>query len=248
MADDILKNTLPTLPTGFSAPVMKDIPTPTNYNKIGNTTKIHDENIRTLQGAQANESQLRSFQQIMSLGSRQAYKERQAQELGGIKNQFDPTKVSGGTFANIIGSLEQERGKDVSKIHGANFGAYREVQAEINKRLEYLQDLREKKRQYMTDYKYGKLADKKLLTGGGTAKKQRKDEKENFNREYILALQRAGNDTAYINFEPAQIRQSVQELVNMGHSYEDIETALNAEGIPTFPGSSAEQQLNLSFT
>jgi len=239
-----LGGTLPANPVGFTPPTLTPTPSPKNYNKIGDTTKINDQNIKTLEGAQRTESQMADFQKIMSMTSRKAYEERQTQELNSVKGQFDPTKVSGGVFSSIIGNLEKERGTDVSKIGQTHMNVYRETQAEVTKRLDYLQNLREKKRQFMTDYKYSKVAANKLLTGKDNALKRLKADKSDFNRQYIQDLQKAGTDTSYMDFSASEIKQSIQALLDKNYARHQIVSALNDEGIPTFPGSVAGNLLS----
>lgn len=121
MADDILKNTLSTNPSA---------------TLTGNT----DKDIKNLEAGSKN---IESFSSVMrGIGTR-AYDTRQKADLELAGKQFDPTKVSGGTFANIIGNLESRRGTDVSKTYGAGMEAEAK-QREAKERL--AAELREEKR------------------------------------------------------------------------------------------------------
>lgn len=248
--DNVLKNTLPALPNAMAMPSQKAYPSPgqpggsQTYNEgVEVYADINNANLNSLQGAQRTSTQMADFQKIMSLASRQAYKERQATDISMAKEQFDPTKVSGGTFASIIGNLEQERSKDTKKIYGANMGGYRNIQNEINKRIEYLQDLKMEKEKFMMDYDFAKKTAKK----DKDALKKLKAKKEMFNKDYIMGLQRAGSDTAYMDFTASEIQQSIQDLASQNYNYEQISGALLQEKIPTFAGSLAGDYLNTIF-
>lgn len=252
MADNILANTL-TKPAGLSVPAMREYPaagTPggasADYNDGIETYRIiSDENIRNLSDKQATAEQLSAFQKIMSLGSTQAYKERQANEVSNLN--FDPHKVSGGFFKSVITKLEQERGADESKIYGTNVQAYRGVQDEIQKRIEYIQGLEDSWREYNLAYTEKKYQAKKAEVGKSFRLKQLKKEKQEFNRQYINALMKAGSDTGYMDFKPDEIKQSIFAMADRNHSMDAIEEALNMTGIPTFQGSLAANYLSEAF-
>ena len=130
MADDTLKGTLtntlatPTIPTGLQVP---------------KTTNNANKDIGNLRGAQKDPSMLMDFQKAMQLTSQTAYNERQTAEMKIAGTQFDPTKVSGGTFAGIIGNMESKRGADISKIHQSTMQTYSDVQNMVTQRLQFVQ-------------------------------------------------------------------------------------------------------------
>ena len=194
--------------------------------------------------------QLLNFQKMMHISSVQAYQERQKQELNatiGEGGQFDPTQVSGNTFASIIGKLEQNRGKEVSGISGAISGAAGKVQDEATKRLNTMQELENKKKDAEQTYKDAKKAAGKLLTGKSNAKKKAKNDYESFMREYNQAITEMGRDNAYLDYTVPEIVQSIQDLKNKNFSFEQIHGALKDEGIPTFSGSAASDYLTSIF-
>ena len=149
MADDILKNSL----SGLSSQPLP--PTPTGL-QVPDATGNNQADIQTLSGAQQQPSQLLNLQKAMQVGSSQAYKDRQATEMGILSEQFDPTKVSGGTFAGIIGSVEQRRGMDISKIYASTMSTYAKVQDTISQRLMFLEDLERQKEEFKQEMKMRK--------------------------------------------------------------------------------------------
>jgi len=133
MADDILKNTLTgTLASTPAPPMPKGLQVP---DSTGNVKR----DIANLSGAQKKPSMLMDFQKAMQLTSQTAYNERQTKEMEITGTQFDPTKVSGGTFSNIIGNLESKRGADISKIYKSTMDTYQAVQAQVTQRLQFLE-------------------------------------------------------------------------------------------------------------
>lgn len=66
-----------------------------------------------------------NFQKAMRMASTEAYDARAKDNKNLADKQFDPTKVSGSTFAGIMGNLEQEGGKDISKIYASTVDAYK---------------------------------------------------------------------------------------------------------------------------
>lgn len=187
---DLLQNTLtgttplPPTPTGLQ------VPTLTGNNKT---------DINNLSAAQKQPNQIMDFQKVMQLTSQQAYKDRQASEMETTSKQFDPTKVSGGTFASIIGNLEQNRGADVSKIYGSTMEAYKFAQQQITERLQYLQELEEQRRQFEQEMKLKKEELKRLKKNDKDAYKFAKGEyemkKTDWERTYAKELAKA--NTSY---------------------------------------------------
>ena len=149
MADDILKNSL----SGISSQPLP--PTPTGL-QVPDTTGDNMKDISKLSLAQQKPSTMLSLQKALQVGSQQAYKERQATEMEITSGQFDPTKVSGGTFAGIIQNLEQQRGMDISKVYASTMSTYAKVQDTISQRLMFLQDLERQKEEFREDMKMRK--------------------------------------------------------------------------------------------
>jgi len=112
MPDETLKNTLPPLPPRTDPSTML----------TGNAKK----DIASLEKGAEN---VEAFSSVMrGIGTR-AYDTRQKADLELAGKQFDPTKVSGGTFSSIIGNLEQRRGTDVSKTYTAGMTAFEKQEA-----------------------------------------------------------------------------------------------------------------------
>lgn len=157
MADDLLKNTL----TGITsqAPqtaILPRLPKPPKALTVPTPVTDNRAYIGTLAAAQKQPNAIMNLQRAMQLSSRVAYNQRQTKEMEITGRQFDPTKVSGGTFAGIIGNLEARRGFDVSKIYASTMQTYQTVQQEITRRLESLQAIEESKRRWEEEMKLRK--------------------------------------------------------------------------------------------
>lgn len=63
------------------------------------------------------------FQRVMRAVSQHVYENRQKKEGKITGKQFDPSKVSGGTFKDIMDGVENNRGGDVSRIYSAGMNA-----------------------------------------------------------------------------------------------------------------------------
>ena len=166
LQDDILQGTLSGTTTGINAPATPKALT------IPNTTGSNKQDIANLSSAQKTPESLLNLQKAMQLSSQTAYKERQASELTQAGQQFDPTKVSGGTFASILGNLEQNRGGDISKIYQSTMQTYKNVQDTVTQRLQYLKELEEQRRQFEAEMKLRKEELKMQKESAKDAKKQ----------------------------------------------------------------------------
>lgn len=84
------------------------------------------------------------FQRVMRAVAQDTYEHRQKKEGKITKGQFDPSKVSGSIFRDIMQNVEQNRGGSVSKIYAAGMDAGTEMikQSQEDKKLE------EQKRQF----------------------------------------------------------------------------------------------------
>lgn len=202
--DQILNNTLQgtaTVPT--AQPELPPIPTGL---KVPEYKSNLNADIRSLTAARQDPNLLMDFQKVMANTSRQAYTERQTTELNQAATQFDPSKVSGGTFAGIIGNLEANRGADVSKIYASTLNAYAAAQEQITNRLEFLEQLKEQKRQFDEQTKLEKAKLKILKKTKDQeyklAKKEFDFKKSSWEREFALAQAKAGrisSSTGYLN-------------------------------------------------
>jgi hypothetical protein len=192
--DNILTNTLagtqplPATPKGLQVPEL---------------TGNNSADIATLSAAQKKPSLLMDFQKVMQNTARQGYQERQKSDMELASQQFDPAKVSGGTFAGIIGNLEQQRGADISKIYSSTMNTYQKVQDTITERMEFLQNLEEQKRQFEAEMKLRKKEIKMLEKQNKQAAKIEKQrfemEKKNWEMEYSNKKTQLKQDTSYLS-------------------------------------------------
>lgn len=130
-------------PAAPAAPVSQpniDIP---QGLKVPEQTGNIKNDIRTLSAAQQSPNVLMDFTKVMRLTSSQAYNDRQGKEMAIEGGAFDPSKVSGGTFATIIGNIEANRGQDIGKVYAATLNAYASAQEQITNRLQFLQQLKQ---------------------------------------------------------------------------------------------------------
>jgi len=81
---------------------------------------------------------LLNFQKMMQKAVRQGYEDRMKAAQPIVNQQVDPTKVSGGTFADIIGFVEGSVGGDLSKMYGATMDTATKAQEMAESRLEVL--------------------------------------------------------------------------------------------------------------
>lgn len=194
--DNTLNNTL----QGISSTPLPQTP---KALQVPDLTGNNQQDIASLSAVQQKPSQILNLQKAMQLASSQAYKERQANEMGISSQQFDPTKVSGGTFAGIISNLEQNRGLDIGKTYAATMNTYSKVQDTITQRLEFLQQLEEQKRQWEEEMKLRKKEIKALEKQNKQAAKIEKErfemEKKSWEMEYARKTSQIKQDTSYLS-------------------------------------------------
>ena len=111
--------------------------------ETGNRAGDLDTNISNLSSAYRPGS-IADFNSVMQSVSQLAYQTRQTAEQAQLDRQFDPTKVSGGTFADIMGFVESHRGADISRIASSTTRAYGEAQQQIGQTLENMKADRNK--------------------------------------------------------------------------------------------------------
>lgn len=138
MADTTLNNTL------IDTMAYPTTPTLTGNNK---------QDIGTFQKAY-HPGMTQAFSQVMQTVSRMAYNDRQQVETNQLNKQFDPTKVSGGTFADIMGWVEKNRGIDTSKVYGATMQGYQASQQEIGNQLDRMKSEEKNKADELRQLKY----------------------------------------------------------------------------------------------
>lgn len=197
MADDILKNSL----SGLSSQPLP--PTPTGL-KVPDATGNNKTDISNLSLAQQQPSTMLGLQKALQVGSQQAYKDRQAQEMEITSGQFDPTKVSGGTFAGIIGNLEQQRGMDISKVYASTMSTYAKVQDTISQRLMFLEDLERQKEEFKEEMKLRKKELARLEKADKSAAKQFKKSLEEEQRQFDMNYRQTSSKLSMANAVDSQ--------------------------------------------
>lgn len=123
------------------------------YPNTPQLTGNNKQDIGTLQKAY-HPGMTQAFSQVMQTVSRMAYNDRQQVETNQLNKQFDPTKVSGGTFADIMGWVEKNRGIDTSKVYGATMQGYQASQQEIGSQLDKLKAEEQGKADELRQLKY----------------------------------------------------------------------------------------------
>jgi len=83
------------------------------------------------------------FQQVMAGIAERTYANRQSSEMGTISGIMDPSKVSGGTFSNVLGWLEKNRGVDISRTYQSSMNAYTSSQETLSKEIQFLENMRQ---------------------------------------------------------------------------------------------------------
>lgn len=241
MADNLLQGTLsgttPTPPNQIPpTPVGLTVPETPMLDKE-TTNKQIQSNINKLLARQEKPNSLLDFQKVMQLSSSLAYKERQASELKIEGTAFDPTKVSGGTFASIISMLEANRGADVTKVYASTLNTYVSVQQEITRRLESLEQLKEEQRQFdmQMNYKEKELKRlKKLDKQNYELEKAKFDEQvDEFNKEFAFKVSKIGSGTSSsenLKNISAEAYSSFVGQVKGGQSYADGYQYLDERG------------------
>jgi len=199
---DILQGTLSGTTTGMTAPQTPNalIMPNTSGNNLG-------KNISKLQAAQQKPEALLDLQKAMTLASQTAYRKRQEQELTMAGNQTDFSAVSGGTFASVIGALEQQRGGDISRIYQSTMGTYQSVQQQITQRLQYMQELEESRRRWEAEmemreeeFEYIKEKDEEAAD---RLKEQLEEDKRRFELEWNYKMSRANTEVATYGIYPS---------------------------------------------
>jgi predicted ATPase len=113
---DNQSSSLPTKEKSTSSLPITNRELPVN-NPVANKNSVPQG---SLQGTmtQPKQGSLLDFQKVMRVVSESVYKDRQKKEGKVLKGQFDPSKVSGSIFSQIMGAVESRRGKSASDIYG----------------------------------------------------------------------------------------------------------------------------------
>lgn len=221
MADTLLNNTL----TGTTpvAPVTTTVPATPQGLRVPEETGNLNTDIKTLSAAQKSPNLLMDFQKVMQTTAQQAYTERQKAEMTQASTQFDPTKVSGGTFAGIISNLEANRGADVSKIYASTVSAYASAQEQITSRLQFLSQLKMAQDQFKAEMNFKKKqlkASTKNDTKTYSLKlKELNQAQDNWEKEFALAKYKASSKNEADDFD---IKNGVDTSSTANASYNGI--------------------------
>jgi hypothetical protein len=103
---------------------------------MANDTQTILQNANTL-GGTLTPGMGTAFQSVMATVARQNYHARQSSELAQLGKQFDPTKVSGGTFSDIIGWVEAKRGADIGKTYAATMDTYNQERTTAEQKRQF---------------------------------------------------------------------------------------------------------------
>jgi len=124
--------------------------------KYPNTPQLTGDNKQDIQTLQSSyhPGMTQAFSAVMQTVARMAYNDRQQAETNQLSKQFDPTKVSGGTFRDIMGWVEQKRGVDTSKVYGATMQGYTASQQEIGTQLDRLKAEEKEKADELRSLRY----------------------------------------------------------------------------------------------
>lgn len=128
-------------------------------NPVANRNAVPQGSLQGTMTQPQKQGSLTDFAKVMRVISETAYKDRQKKEGKVLKGQFDPTKVSGSIFQQIMGAVEAKRGGDISKIYGgaveaAKFDLQQKADQEAKAQELALaqQKIEEDKRQYNLTY------------------------------------------------------------------------------------------------
>ncbi len=110
-------------------------------------------NIKSL-SSKFNPDSITAFNSVMQNISSLAYKKRQTQEHKQLDKEFDPTKVSGSTFAGIMNYVEKNRGADITKIADSSMSAYSSQQKQIGSMLKQLTTDRDRLKQNAQQFQF----------------------------------------------------------------------------------------------
>ena len=249
--DNTLQNTLTGTMATPQPAALPQMPAGLTVPETLNTPESLDKDISKLQAAQQSPTSLVNFQNAMRLSSQLAYKDRQTTELGTASKQFDPTKVSGGTFASIIQNLESQRGADIGKIYASTMNAYGTAQEQITNRLQFMQQLQESRKQFEAELKMKKdqlkLAKKESKQAYKAQKKQLEQQQSNWEREFALSAQKAKASTSAsgVYGDLGISRAAWDEIKNNSRS--SVSTNSSTSGLTFDPGKSTLSLPNRSY-
>lgn len=87
-------------------------------NPVANQNAVPQGSLQGTMTQPQKQGSLLDFAKVMRVVSENVYKYRQKKEGKVLEGQFDPTKVSGSIFKQIMGAVEAKRGGDISNIYG----------------------------------------------------------------------------------------------------------------------------------
>jgi len=134
---------------GVSKPIQQDAPTPqvapTGSLPTNTGTPLNSQ--QTPQGAS-----LVDFQRVMRAVAQTTYEGRQKREGKITGGQFDPGKVSGSTFKDIINFTESNRGGDISKMYSSGMEAGTEAMKQEEAKRQFDIEQAQKKEVFYADH------------------------------------------------------------------------------------------------
>lgn len=185
---------------------------------------------------QYNPGALASFGTIMKQISTTAYNQMAATQKGITDTQFDPTKVSGGTFASIIGGLEQNRGVDTSKIYASTVNDVREQQRMLGETIAQKETLAENIRQRIeqTRLEEERIAASRSRSGGGTATERARAAELATVEKYAAAMDAIMQQNGTQGFSSADpaLNKDAQSAQTLSYQdYKELRLAAARDGI-----------------
>lgn len=182
-----------------------------------------------------------AFQATMKVIADNAYRTRQVGEMQSLSRQFDPTKVSGGTFADIMGYVEQNRGGDISRNYKTAMDAASQYYAEQAR-------LKEQKKQHEYALEEMKKSAKLSLSEKMTMA-QYNAELEMKVAGYKSTLKGSGSGDDYGDFKTeAKLKSHITNAVAGGKSWADLAGELDKEHeVDVNGGSTADSILNAAY-
>jgi hypothetical protein len=170
---------------------------------MANDTQTILQNANTL-GGTLTPGMGTAFQSVMATVARQNYNARQSSELAQLGKQFDPTKVSGGTFSDIIGWVEAKRGADIGKTYAATMDTYNQERATA-----------EQRRQFNLNLAFDTLRFQKELK---LSKQKVKDAQSQFEASQKADSSSAAQDQAFKERQFEWLKTYQQGLLDKGNS------------------------------
>jgi len=179
-----------------------------------------------------------AFQATMKVIADNAYRTRQVGEMKSLSKQFDPTKVSGGTFADIMGYVEQNRGGDISRNYKTAMDSASQYYAEQAR-------LKEQKKQHEYALEEMKKSAKLSLSEKMTMAQ--------YNAQLDMQVAKyksglpGGSGSNYGSYKTEAKLKSHVMTASKSTSWADLAQELADEGININTGSTADKVLAFAY-